>query len=123
MAQGATQSEAYRRSYDVDNMAPETIWSEASRLRRHPRVSARIDQILDEKERNAAVERVRTREYVLQSLFDAAENATSVSARISALALLGRTVGLFSPTAEEEPERSAEEIEAAILSRLASTAG
>ena len=79
--------------------------------------------MLEEKERNAAVERVRTREYVLQSLFDAAENATSVSARISALALLGRTVGLFSPTAEEEPKRSAEEIEAAILSRLASTAG
>ncbi|RUV65832.1 hypothetical protein EOA64_00360 [Mesorhizobium sp. M1A.F.Ca.IN.022.02.1.1] len=39
-------SEAYRRSYDTsDDIKPETVWSEASRLLADPKVSARVQSL------------------------------------------------------------------------------
>ena len=39
---GGSQSNAYRKAYDTSQMAPKMIWEEASRLRRYPKVAARI---------------------------------------------------------------------------------
>lgn len=39
-------SEAYRRSYDTsEDIKPETVWSEASRLLADPKVSARVQSL------------------------------------------------------------------------------
>lgn len=38
-------TEAYRLSYDAENMADKTIWEEASRLKADPKVSARLEQL------------------------------------------------------------------------------
>ena len=37
-----TQSAAYRNDYGTSNMSAKTVWEEASRLDKHPKVSARI---------------------------------------------------------------------------------
>ena len=42
IAQKASQISAYRSAYITQNMSEKTIWEEASRLRRHPKVDARI---------------------------------------------------------------------------------
>ena len=39
---GGSQSGAYRKAYDTSQMAPKTVWEESSRLRKHPKVAARI---------------------------------------------------------------------------------
>ena len=36
------QSESYRRAYNAENMSPESVWQEASRLFAIPHVSARV---------------------------------------------------------------------------------
>ncbi len=41
-AAGLTQSAAYRNDYGTSNMSAKTVWEEASRLDKHPKVSARI---------------------------------------------------------------------------------
>ena len=38
----ASQTSGYRSAYITQNMSEKTIWEEASRLGRHPKVDARI---------------------------------------------------------------------------------
>lgn len=38
-------SEAYRQSYDAENMKPQTVWDEASELLKHPLVAARLKEL------------------------------------------------------------------------------
>ena len=45
IAEGASQTSAYRSAYNTQNMSQKTIWEEASRLRRHPKVAARIMEL------------------------------------------------------------------------------
>ena len=42
VSEGSSQSNAYRKAYDTSQMGPKTVWEESSRLRRHPKVAARI---------------------------------------------------------------------------------
>jgi hypothetical protein len=42
---GGNASEAYRTAYDADDMQPETINEAASRLLRHSKISARLNQL------------------------------------------------------------------------------
>ena len=44
VSDGLSQTKAYRSAYSSDNMAPKTVWEESSRLRRHPKVAARINR-------------------------------------------------------------------------------
>ena len=50
LTQGICQSSAYRGAYDTQKMSDKTVWEEASRLRRHPKVTARIVELEAEKE-------------------------------------------------------------------------
>jgi phage terminase small subunit len=119
VAKGSHQTAAFREAYDADGMKPSTIWSEASRLRRHPKVAARIDQLKAEAELSAAEKREGVREFVLHELTEMACEASTPSARLKALELLGKSVGLFSDRVEvSAPERSIEELEAAIKQRI-----
>ena len=119
VAAGVGQSVAFREAYNTQDMKPATIWSEASRLRRHPKVSARIDQLKAEAELSAAEKREGVREFVLHELTEMACEASTPAARLKALELLGKSVGLFSDRVEvSAPERSIEELEAAIKQRI-----
>ena len=44
---GLSQAAAYRSAYAADNMCPEAIWVEASRLAANPLVTLRIAQLTD----------------------------------------------------------------------------
>lgn len=119
VAGGKDQASAFRETYNAEGMKPSTIWSEASRLRKHPKVSARIDQLKAEAELSAAEKREGVREFVLYELTEMACEASTPSARLKALELLGKSVGLFSDRVEvSTPERSIEELEAAIKQRI-----
>ena len=119
VAYGSDQTSAFCEAYNAEGMKPSTIWSEASRLRRHPKVAARIDQLKAEAEISAAEKREGVREFVLHELTEMACEASTPSARLKALELLGKSVGLFSDRVEvSAPERSIEELEAAIKQRI-----
>jgi hypothetical protein len=95
VSEGGSQSNAYRKAYDTSQMAPKTIWEEASRLRRHPKVAARIEELEAEKEAQERMLRLSYGDFVINELQELALNAKSDKARIKALELLGKTVGLF----------------------------
>jgi len=119
IATGQRQSVAYRRAYDATDMAPATVWNEASRLVRHPEVAQRLALLKQEAEYSAATRREVTRDFVFQELAALAMDAPTSNARLKALELLGKSVGMFTDRVEvEEVERSVEEIEASIRQRL-----
>ena len=123
IAAGQTQAAAYRSAYDAADMAPATVWNEASKLVRHPEVSDRVDHLQRESALSAATRREATRNFVFRELAALAMDAPTSNARLKALELLGKSVGMFTDRVEvEEVERSAEEIEASIRMRLGASA-
>jgi len=106
VSEGGSQSNAYRKAYDTSQMTPKTIWEEASRLRRHPKVAARIEELEAEKEARRRMQALSREDRVLQELEKIAFGDGPASGRLKALELLGKHVGLFKPKAVPVVERS-----------------
>ena len=119
VSEGSSQSSAYRKAYDTSRMAPKTVWEESSRLRKHPKVSARIVELEAEKEARQRVQALSREDRILNELEDIAFGSTNAMARLRALELLGKTVGLFKPKEVPEQTRTAYEIKSAIELKLA----
>lgn len=125
VAKGAVLSDAYREAYDAERMKDKTIWEEACKLAQNPKVSARVKTLQAEMEEDRRTIERRREEFVLKQLQQEALQADTDGARVRALELLGKTVGLFSDRVEIEQagERSAAEIEAELQARLSRLLG
>jgi hypothetical protein len=118
---GMNYSDAYREAYDTSGMKAPTIWAQASTLAANHMVAARIEQLAAEKEGERRALRLSRGDRVLAALEVIAEAAdTSDAARVRALELIGKSVALWSDRIEVEDtsDRSADDIEAAILRKL-----
>ncbi|MGJ8585484.1 MAG: hypothetical protein ACSHXD_15435 [Marinosulfonomonas sp.] len=104
-------SDAYRDAYDAENMKPNVIHVEASRLAARPNVALRIDELLYENSLDQRMQAISRRGFVLDRLAKEALHAATASARIRALELLGKSVGLFDASQEVTSSRSIEELE------------
>ena len=118
VSEGGSQSNAYRKAYDTSQMAPKTIWEEASRLMRHPKVAARIVELEAEKEARRRMQALSREDRVLQELEKIAFGDGPASGRLKALELLGKHVGLFKPNEVPVVERSVEDISNQLQRRL-----
>jgi len=118
IGKGGSQSNAYRKAYDTSQMAPKMIWEEASRLRRHPKVAARIVELEAEKEARRRMQALSREDRVLQELEKIAFGDGPASGRLKALELLGKHVGLFKPNEVPVVERSVEDISNQLQRRL-----
>ena len=95
LSMGFNASDAYRAAYDASEMSDKTIWEASSRLSKHPKVVARLDQLSVE---NEQVNRVFTLSYedrIINKLWHIAEHSKSGRVRVKALELIGRSCGLF----------------------------
>ena len=119
VSEGSSQSSAYRKAYDTSRMTPKTVWEESSRLRKHPKVSARIVELEAEKEARQRVQALSREDKILNELEEIAFGSDNAMARLRALELLGKTVGLFKPKEVREQTRTAEEIKSSIELKLA----
>ena len=111
VADGQNLSDAYRYAYDAENMKPNVIHVEASRLAAHPNVALRIDEISYENNVDQRMQASVRRGFVLDGLEQEALHAPTAHARVRALELLGKSVGLFDATPEVARTRSIEEME------------
>ena len=120
IADGADQAAAYRASYEAARMSAPAVWTEASQLVRHPEVARRIGELKAEAEQVRQTMLVGREEAILAQLEKEALTAKTDSARIRAIELLGKHLGLFTDRLETKDvtERSAYEIEAQIRMRL-----
>ena len=70
VSEGGSQSSAYRKAYDTSRMASKTVWEESSRLRKHPKVAARIFELEAEKEARQRVQALSREDRILNELED-----------------------------------------------------
>ena len=118
LTQGTSQASAYRGAYDTQNMSDKTVWEEASRLRRHPKVSTRILQLEEEKEARRRLQAVSREERVLNELEAIAFGDGPVAGKLKAMELLGKHIGFFTPKKEIEVEKTSKEILNEIYKKL-----
>ena len=95
VSEGNSQSSAYRGAYDTLQMAPKTIWEASSRLRKNPKVAARILELETEKEARLRMQVLSREDRVLRELEKIGFGDGPASVRLKALELLGKNVGLF----------------------------
>ena len=95
LSMGFSASDAYRAAYNASEMSDKTIWEASSRLSKHPKVVARLDQLSAEIEQ---VNRMYTLSYedrIINKLWHIADHSKSGRVRVKALELIGRSCGLF----------------------------
>lgn len=118
LAEGRRSSDAYRVAYDADRMTAPTVWAEASRMSRHPKVAARVDALIEEKEAIRRMLSLQHADAILARLEHEALTARSDNARLKALELIGRHLGMFTDKLEVTQVETAAEIEARIAEKL-----
>jgi len=125
LAEGLTNSEAYRLAYAADTMAPGTVHSEASKLAAHPKVTARLNALLAEKRAKHNVLTVRQEDRVWQNVWRLAEGVNVPPAvQQSALALAAKMAGMLTDRVEVKNETAdSKSIEAELLQRLQKLTG
>ena len=85
LTQGTSQSSAYRGAYNTQNMSDKPVWEEASRLRRHPKVSARILELENEKKDRRRLQAVSREERVLNEFESIAFGDGPIAGRLKAV--------------------------------------
>ena len=118
LTKGTSQTSAYRGAYDTQNMSDKTVWEEASRLRRHPKVSTRILELEKEKEARRRLQAVSREERVLNELESIAFGDGPMAGKLKAMELIGKHIGFFTPQKESADDRTSEEILGEIHKRL-----
>ncbi len=94
-------SEAYRQAYNAENMDARTIWAEASRLKAHPSVAIRIQQLFDiQAERLNVTMESLTEEYEEARML--AKNAGEYSPVVAAITGKAKLHGLITDKSENK---------------------
>ena len=114
--------EAYAKVYDVQltktGKIPKWVEVEASKLVANPKIALSIQKAIEKKEQSVVASSLRTRNYVIERLYEESKQADSDSSRVRALELLGKSVSLFSDVIETKESRSSDEIEADIEEKI-----
>lgn len=99
-------SEAYRASYDAENMNNESIWTEASRLMQNPHVALRVMQLHEEhrKRHNVTVDSITKELEEARSLaLQEKQASAAVTASIGKAKIHGLIVDKVAGAKGEEP--------------------
>jgi hypothetical protein len=65
--QSGNASEAYRLSYDAENMTDKTVWEESCKLLKHPKVSARVHSARERANEKAELSRAWVLERLMKN--------------------------------------------------------
>tara|TARA_R100001369_G_C3211888_1_gene148141 strand:+ start:46 stop:534 length:489 start_codon:yes stop_codon:yes gene_type:complete len=116
--------EAYAKVYDVQltktGKIPKWCEVEASKLVASPKIALSIKRAIERKESGLIASSLRTKNYVIEQLYNQSISADTSASKIRALELLGKSVALFSDVVETKEARTTIDIEQDIEERLIS---
>ena len=119
--EGNNFSDAYRLAYDTQNMNTASIHREAHALTLNPKVSARIDGLFRDKEKEQSLLRLSRSEKVISKLEAIAlRDGEADGTQVRALELLGKSMGMWIDKVETEDktERTEQQLEKDIEQKL-----
>lgn len=124
---GEKLTTAYKAVYSVRSTTKDkSVWEQASALASNLKVASRISALTKLKEEDHSTQVRRRSEYVLRKLQEEVErNDNRSSDKISALALLGKSVGLFTDKVEtvNNTDRNSMDIEEELEKKLSELLG
>lgn len=121
IANGMTQADSYRESYNASNMNQQTIYEEASRLAKRPDIATRVKTLISQKEQALVRSTVGLKSKVLDRLEEFSRTATNQDGnRIRATELLGKSIGLFKDVIIDDKTdiKTAEELTTILQAKL-----
>lgn len=120
LSEGMTNAEAYRATYDAGAMAPNTIYSESSKLAASPKIAARVNELLAEKQRKNSMLSEKQGDRVWRNVWRLAEGENvPPSVQQAALALAAKMAGMLTEQVRvENINADSKSIEAELLERL-----
>lgn len=119
LADGMSQSDAYKNSYDASEMLGDTIRSKASLLAQRGDIRAAVEALMEARMRQIEVKGVSDRAKVVTLLRKFAEDEARPDAiRLRAVELWGKTCGAFVEVIEDRRERPAATVAMELERRL-----
>ena len=119
LADGMTQSDAYKFAYDATDMQGDTIRNKASQLAQRGDIRAVVDALMGERMRLMEVKGVSDRSKVISLLRQFAEDdARPDHVRLRAVELWGKTCGAFIEVIEDRRDRPAAAVAVELERRL-----
>ena len=119
LADGMTQSDAYKFAYDATEMQGDTIRNKASQLAQRGDIRAAVDALMGERMRLMEVKGVSDRSKVVGLLRQFAEDeARPDHVRLRAVELWGKTCGAFIEVIEDRRDRPAAAVAVELERRL-----
>lgn len=104
VTQGMSPSEAYRKAYETSTGNDATVLAAANKLMKDKRIAALIGSVFESIKENVVADAIATRRHVMSELFDHSKKAKTESAKLKALELMGRAVGMFTDKIEQKVE-------------------
>lgn len=120
LSEGMTNAEAYRATYEAGGMAANTIYSESSKLAASPKITARVNELLGEKQRKNSMLSEKQNDRVWRNVWRLAEGENvPPSVQQAALALAAKMAGMLTEQVRvENINADSKSIEAELLERL-----
>jgi len=105
VTQGDSPAVAYRKAYPNCSANDATVSASANRLMKDQRISALMGSVFDAVKETIVADAVATRRHVMEQLFKhCGDTKHNISARLKALELMGRAVGMFTDKIEQKVE-------------------
>lgn len=104
LIEGKTQLEAYRQAYPNGNATERTLKTAAWKLAQDPRVQKMLQEHWGQTVEALTDDAVAVKRYVIKSLLDLSKEAKQEGSKLKALELMGKTVGMFKQTPQEDDE-------------------
>jgi vancomycin resistance protein YoaR len=119
IVQGKTYRQAYRDAYANAKGSDASITASAYKLSKDHRIQQIVQESLEESIEHLAEDVAATKRYVLKQLITHSKTAKQEGAKLKALELMGKTVGLFIDKTEAEVKTvSAEQLKAELGQHL-----
>lgn len=120
---GLSDTEAYRQTYDCQEMAEKAIRANAHVLRHSPSITLKLRELQDARDKQSTLASSLTREWITNRIMGLATEGDKDSVKLAALVALGKVVGidLFRETTRvERIERTPADIDRELEEHLRS---
>tara|TARA_Y100000592_G_scaffold6825_1_gene9758 strand:+ start:36 stop:557 length:522 start_codon:yes stop_codon:yes gene_type:complete len=111
-SQKACYFEAYDVELDDGGKIPKWVETEACLLLQNPKITQRIEELINQKSDKLLASSTKTKDYILRKLFRLAEETENEQSQLKSLELLGKQIALWTDKIETRIEhRQPEDIE------------
>ena len=120
LANGLSNSDAYRQAYDTSGMKPNVVHTEACKLANRPDITNRMNELLQEKKARNSMLSERQTDRVWRNVWRLAEGqGIPPAVQQSALQLAAKMAGMLTDKVEVKQETvTSQSIESELLERL-----